>query len=305
MKKLWLPLLAILLVLSACGQNGGQNSKNDTKSFALKTAKGEDKVDIPKNPKRIVVLAPTYAGGLKYLGGKIVGVSDQITQSPVLSKEFKDVDKVGVEDVEKVATLKPDLIITYNTDKNTDKLKKIAPTLAFDYGQYDYLEQQKAMGEILGKSAEAEKWIKDWKAQTEKDGKEIKKQLGDNTSVSIVEDFDKKLYAYGKNWGRGSEVIYQAFGLKMPEALEKATEKEGWKEISKEEIDKYAGDYVITAKVKDAAKPEFQNTSIWNNLPAVKQHHAFDVDSQVYWYNDPYSLDVIRKDLKKQLLAHQ
>ena len=113
MKKLWLPLLAILLVLSACGQNGGQSSKNDTKSFALKTAKGEDKVDIPKDPKRIVVLAPTYAGGLKYLGGKIVGVSDQIKQSPVLSKEFKDVDKVGAEDVEKVATLKPDLSLIH------------------------------------------------------------------------------------------------------------------------------------------------------------------------------------------------
>lgn len=70
-------------------------------------------------------MAPTYAGGLKYLDANIVGVSDQVDQSPVLAKQFKDVDKVGAEDVEKVASLKPDLIITYNTDKNTDKLKKL------------------------------------------------------------------------------------------------------------------------------------------------------------------------------------
>lgn len=41
---------------------------------------------------------------------------------------------------------------------------------------------------------------------------------------------------------------------------------------------------------------------MWSNLPAVKQQHVIEANSNVYWYNDPYSLDVIRQDLKKQLL---
>ncbi|WP_390602395.1 ABC transporter substrate-binding protein, partial [Staphylococcus pseudintermedius] len=232
-----------------------------------------------------------------------VGVSDQVDQSPVLAKQFKDVDKVGAEDVEKVASLKPDLIITYNTDKNTDKLKKIAPTIAFDYAKYNYLEQQEAMGDIVGKSDEVKKWKADWEKQTAQDGKDIKAHLGNDTSVTIFEDFDKKIYAYGKNWGRGSEVLYQAFGLQMPKALDDATKKEGWTEVPKEEVGKYAGDVIITAKAKDAAQPEFQKTAMWQNLEAVQNKYAFNVDSSVYWYNDPYTLDVIRKDLKKQLLA--
>ncbi|MDO5375372.1 ABC transporter substrate-binding protein [Staphylococcus rostri] len=303
MKRLLLSLIALVFVLAACGQNGDSSkSKGEMQDLALKTAKGSEKVEIPKDPKRIVVLAPTYAGGLKYLDANIAGVVESVDQSPVLSKQFKDVKKVGAEDVEKVASLKPDLILTYNTDKNVKKLQKIAPTLAIDYGQYNYLEQQELLGKIVGKEDEVKQWKEDWEKQTAQDGKEIKKQLGEDVSVSIFEDFDKKIYAYGKNWGRGSEVVYQAFGLNMPTELEKATEKEGWTEISKEEIAKYAGDVVVSAQAKGSAEPEFQQTDMWKNLPAVQNDRVIKVDSNVYWYNDPYTLEVMRKGLKEQLM---
>lgn len=88
----------------------------------------------------------------------------------------------------------------------------------------------------------------------------------------------------------------------MPKALDDATKKEGWTEVPKEEVGKYAGDVIITAKAK---MPHNLNskTAMWQNLEAVQNKYAFNVDSSVYWYNDPYTLDVIRKDLKKQLLA--
>ncbi|UXR69304.1 MULTISPECIES: ABC transporter substrate-binding protein [unclassified Staphylococcus] len=303
MKRLLFSLLALVFVLAACGQSGdGEKSKADMKALELKTADGSQKVDIPKDPKRIVVLAPTYAGGLKYLDANVKGVVESVDQSPVLEKHFKNVEKIGAEDVEKVATLKPDLILTYNTDKNVKKLEKIAPTLAIDYGQYNYVEQQELLGKIVGKEDKVKEWKADWEKQTQKDGKDIKKHLGEDTTVSIFEDFDKKIYAYGKNWGRGSEVIYQAFGLKMPTELEKATEKDGWKEISKEEVSKYAGDVVVSAQAKGSAEPEFQQTDMWKNLPAVKNDRVIKVDSNVYWYNDPYTLDIMRKGLKEQLM---
>lgn len=305
MQKWLIPLVAMILLLAACGQNKEEKSaQSDVKTLALKTAEGKQNVKIPQSPKRIVVLAPTYAGGLKYLDANIVGVSNQVDQSPILKKHFKDIDKVGNDDVEKVASLKPDLIVTYNTDKNTKKLEKIAPTLAINYGMYNYLEQQELLGQIMNKEKEVAEWKENWVKQTKKDGTEIKKAIGKDATVSIIEDFEKKIYAYGKNWGRGSEVIYQAFGLKMPTQLEKATQKEGWKEISKEEIETFAGDYIVKAKAPKAAQPEFTHTAMWSNLKAVKAKHVFDVDSSIYWYNDPYSLDVIRKDLKEKFLKN-
>ncbi|PTH63368.1 ferrichrome ABC transporter substrate-binding protein [Staphylococcus agnetis] len=305
MQKWFIPLVAMILLLAACGQNKEEKSaQSDVKTLALKTAEGKQNVKIPQTPKRIVVLAPTYAGGLKYLDANIVGLSNQVDQSPILKKHFKDIDKVGNDDVEKVASLKPDLIVTYNTDKNTKKLEKIAPTLAINYGMYNYLEQQELLGQIMNKEKEVAEWKENWVKQTKQDGTEIKKAIGKDATVSIIEDFEKKIYAYGKNWGRGSEVIYQAFGLKMPTELEKATQKEGWKEISKEEIETYAGDYIVKAKAPKAAQPEFTHTAMWSNLKAVKAKHVFDVDSSIYWYNDPYSLDVIRKDLKEKFLKN-
>ncbi|AJC95399.1 ABC transporter substrate-binding protein [Staphylococcus hyicus] len=305
MQKWFIPLVVFMLLLTACGPNKKEESaQSDEKTLALKTAEGKQNINIPQTPKRIVVLAPTYAGGLKYLDANIVGVSSQVDQSPILKKHFKDINKVGTDDVEKVASLKPDLIITYNTDKNTKKLEKIAPTLAINYAMYNYIEQQELLGQIMNKEKEVADWKEKWLKETKQDGKDIKQAIGEDATVSIIEDFEKKIYAYGKNWGRGSEVIYQAFGLKMPTELEKATQKEGWKEISKEDLETYSGDYIVKAKAPKAAQPEFTRTSMWSNLKPVKENHVFDVDSSIYWYNDPYSLDVIRKDLKEKFLRN-
>ena len=128
MKKLWLVLIAFVLVLAACGNGSDSNSdknKKETKSYTLDSGK---KIDIPKDPKRIAAVAPTYAPGLKYLGANLVAVSNQVDQSSVIKDKFKGVTRIGDNDVEKVAKEKPDLIIVYSTDKNIKKyleLKKV------------------------------------------------------------------------------------------------------------------------------------------------------------------------------------
>ena len=302
MKKLLIPIIALMLVLAACGNKSddgsGKSGKAETKSYTLDSGK---KIDIPKDPQKIAVVAPTYAGGLKYLGANIVAVNKQVDQSKLLKDKFKGVTKIGDNDVEKVTKAKPDLIIVYSTDKNIKKYEKIAPTIVFDYGKHKYLEQQRELAKIVGKEDQEKKWEKEWKSQTEKDGKEIKDKIGADKTVSIFDEFDKKLYTYGPNWGRGGEVLYQAFGLKMPTELEKAVKKEGWTEVKQEKISDFAGDYIVSTSEGKAA-PGYEKTNIWNNLPAVKDNHVIKVQAETYWYNDPYTLDYMRKDLKEKFL---
>lgn len=301
MKKILLPLLALILVLSACSnQSDNKSSKNEgeTKTYVQDSG---DKVKIPKNPKRIVVLGATYAGGLEQLDANIVGVADIVDDSKVLKDKFKDVEKVDAENVESVAKLKPDLIITYNTDKNLKKLNKVAPTIAFDYMKHDYKEQHQALGKIVGKEDKANAWIDKWNKKTENDGKAIKDAIGEDTTVSIIKDFDKKVYALGKTYGHGSEVLYDAFGLTMPKSVEQATKKNDLADISEEELPDMAGDYVVTPVAK-GSKLSFENKDIWKNTEAVKNGHTIKVDEGIYWLNDPYSLEYERKDLKEQLL---
>ncbi|MDW4247773.1 ABC transporter substrate-binding protein [Staphylococcus saprophyticus] len=303
MKKLIFPLLALMLILAACGNNSSDDALKKDKEEKTYTQDSGKKVKIPKDPKRIVVLGATYAGGLKELDANIVGVANIVDDSKVLKDKFKDVDKVDAENVESVAKLKPDLIITYNTDKNLKKLNKVAPTIAFDYMKHDYKEQHKELGKIVGKEDKAEDWIKDWEEKTKDDGNEIKDAIGEDTTVSIIKDFDKKIYALGKTYGHGSEILYDSFGLKMPEKVEKATKKNDLADISEEQIPEMSGDYVVTPVAK-GADLSFENKDIWKNTEAVKNGKTFKVDEGIYWLNDPYSLDYERKDLKEKLLNH-
>lgn len=302
MKKLFIPLLVLILALAACGNNDSDDSKDSEAKKSYKTDNGKS-VDIPKNPKRIVVLGTTYAGGLKQLDANIQAVAKNVDDSSVLKDKFKNVKKIDPENVEAIAEEKPDLIITYNTDKNLKKLNKIAPTVAFDYMKHDYKEQHLELGKIIGKEDKAKEWIKNWENKTKDDGNEIKDQIGDDTTVSIIKDFDKKIYVLGKTYGHGSEVLYDSFGLKMPEKVEKATKENDLADISAEQIPEMSGDYVVTPVAK-GSDLSFENKAVWKNTEAVRNGHTFKVDEGIYWLNDPYSLDYERKDLKKQLLNH-
>ena len=302
MKKLLFPLLALMLILAACGNKSDSDSNSDkkeeTKSYKLDSGKS---IDIPKNPERIAVVAPTYAGGIKYLGGKIVAVNEQVDNSKLLKDKFKGVEKIGENDVEKVAKTKPDLIVVYSTDKNIKKYEKIAPTVVYDYGKHKYLDQQRELGKLLGKEDEVKSWEDKWKSQTKKDGQEIKDKIGEDATVSIFDEFDKKLYSYGPNWGRGGEVLYQAFGLKIPDKLNDLVKKEGWAEVKQEKIAYYAGDYIVSTS-EGKSTPANEKADLWNNIPAVQQDHVIKVQAETYWYNDPYTLEFMRKDLKEKFL---
>ena len=301
MKKLLFSIIALVLVLAACGnksENDTDNKKEETKSYTLDSGK---KIDIPKDPKRIAVVAPPYAGGIKYLGGNIVAVNEQVDSSKILKDKFKGVEKIGENDVEKVAKTKPDLIVVYSNDKNIKKYKKIAPTVAYEYGKHKYLDQQQELGKLLGKEDKVKEWEDKWKAQTEKDGKEIKDKIGEDATVSIFDEFDKKLYTYGPNWGRGGEVMYQAFGLKAPEKLTELVKKEGWAEVKQEKLADYAGDYIVSTS-EGKSEPGYKKTDLWKNLPAVQNDRVIEVKAETYWYNDPYTLEFMRKDLKEKFL---
>ncbi|MEB6299006.1 ferrichrome ABC transporter substrate-binding protein [Staphylococcus xylosus] len=298
MKKLLFPLLVLVLILAACGNKSDSDKKEETKSYKLDSGKS---IDIPKKPQRIAVVAPTYAGGIKYLGGDIVAVNEQVDSSKLLKDKFKGVEKIGENDVEKVAKAKPDLIVVYSTDKNIKKYNKIAPTVVYDYGKHKYLDQQRELGKLLGKEDKVASWEKEWKAQTKKDGQEIKDKIGEDATVSIFDEFDKKLYSYGPNWGRGGEVLYQAFGLKMPDKLNDLVKKEGWAEVKQEKIADYAGDYIVSTS-EGKSKPAYEKTDLWQNIPSVQKDQVIQVQAETYWYNDPYTLEYMRKDLKEKFL---
>lgn len=298
MKKLLPFLLALVLILSACG--GPNPEKGETGQAETITYQSENgPVEVPANPQRVVVLS-TFAGNVQALGVNIVGVDSWSKENPRF-KELKDVEVVSDDNLEKIIELNPDLIIGLSNTKNVDKLKQIAPTVTFTYGKVDYLEQHLEIGKLLNKEEEAKKWIGKFKAEAKQAGEEIRAKIGEDATVSVIENFDKQLYVFGNNWGRGTEVLYQAMKLNMPENVKKMALKQGYYAISPEVLPDFAGDYVIFSKNADG-DTSFQETATYQNIPAVKNNRVFEVNAKEFYFNDPDSLEYQLDFFKKAFL---
>lgn len=302
MKKLLLPVLLLLtLVIAACGntEKKEMTSSADTKKETITYKSENGDVEVPADPKRVVVLAG-FAGNVMALDVPLVGVDSWSKSNPKF--DLKNVKEVSEENVEKVIELNPDLIIGYNTTKNIDKFKKIAPTVTYTYGKVDYLTQHIEIGKLLNKEQEARDWVKDFKTRAADAGKEIKAKIGEDKTVSVIESFDKQLYVFGDNWGRGTEILYQEMKLKMPKKVTEMALKDGYYALSPEVLPEYAGDYLIFSKTAEADN-SFTKTDTYKNIPAVKNNHVFEVDSKEFYFNDPLTLERQLEFFKKNFLG--
>ncbi|RCX17735.1 iron complex transport system substrate-binding protein [Fontibacillus phaseoli] len=319
MKKLFIPIILLLvLVVSGCGKGAAPAETQEPATNANQTANTNKSanteqnsgtitynsetgpIEVPANPQRIVGL--TNAPNILSLGGTLVGVDEWTNKNPLFTDKLEGVEIVSDESLEKIIELEPDLIIAGSYMKNLDKLQEIAPTVVYTWGKLDYLEQQLEIGKLLNKEKEAQAWIDDFKQRTEAAGKEIKAKLGENVTVSVFEYDAKNLYVFGNNWARGTEILYQAMGLGMPEKVKENALGPGYYTLSLEVLPQFAGDYIVLSK-NAAGDNSFLSTDTWKNIPAVKNNRVIEIDTEASSYSDPITLDYLLNIFKDALLA--
>lgn len=301
MKKLSvLFVLAFVVLLSACGGNQANDADagsslapaappaSEAATFTYQSESGP--VEVPTHPQRVVVLTRFLTGNVMILGVPLVGVDQMSMDNPNFAGKLDGVEAVDEESLEKIVELNPDLIIGLSDIKNIHKFKEIAPTVTYTYGKVDFKQQQLEIGKLLNKEKEAQAWVDDFDARTKKAGEEIKAKIGADATVSVIETFNKQLYVYGDNFGRGTEILYQQFGLHMPEKVKEATSRDGYFAVSNEVLSDYVGDYVIFSKNADEDN-SFQTTETYKNIPAVQNQHVFEADAKAFYFNDPLSME--------------
>lgn len=298
-------LTVTIFLLVACGSSS--KSKNSASSDKVELS-SKPKIDgfhyygdIPKNPKRIASLSSTYTGYLLQLGFDPVTVTSYDAKNPVLKEKVKNAKVLMPEDLESIAKQKPDLIVVDASDKNIDELKKIAPTIAIDYGKNDYLEILNRFGQIFGKEKEADQWIADWKSKTADIGKQLKEKLGQNVTFTVVGLYEKEIYLFGNNWGRGGEVIYKSLGFDAPQKVKDEVFPSGYLQVSQETVSEYIGDYVLVAAEDDKTGSALYESDVWKSIPAVQQNHILKVDANAFYFNDPLTLEYELKTIQDGL----
>ncbi|MGM1045616.1 MAG: iron-hydroxamate ABC transporter substrate-binding protein [Bacillota bacterium] len=308
-KKIYIPfILLLLLALSACGNpstnkegNATPNDKEKNESSTITYQSENGPVEVPADPQRVVVLS-SFTGNVMSLGVNVVGVDSWSKKNPRFEPQLKDVPEVSDESLEKIIELDPDLIIGLSSINNVDKLKEIAPTVTYTYGKVDYLTQHLEIGKLLNKEKEAAAWVDDFKKRTAKVGEDIKAKIGPDKTVSVIENYDKQLYVYGDNWGRGTEILFQEMKLNMPEKVKETALEAGYYALSSEVLPEFAGDYVILSK-NPGQDNSFQETETYKNIPAVKNNQVFEVNMNEFYFNDPLTLDFQLDFFKKSFLG--
>ena len=299
-------LVCFTLLFSGCATSNHQTttktSEAQTEYVTYKASNGD--IEIPKNPKRIIVLANSYAGYVLALGVKPIGLADFALKNPYFKGKVDGIESVGDEQsLEKITELNPDLIIAFNRE-GVDKFEKIAPTVAITYGEKDYKEQLLEFGDMLNKKQEAEDWIAQWEEKIAKHKSEIQSIVGDRT-VSIIGGGEKELMVFGENFGRGGEIIYEGFNLNMPPLIkEQAVDtKQGYAAVSLEVLNDFIGDYIFIDG-QDVA--DYLSTSpLWKDLPAVKEKKMLILDTDASYFSDPVSLDGQLDEIIAFFRSHQ
>lgn len=288
MKKFFAVLTTFLATFLLVACHNTSSTSDDTELSSMPKITGFSyEGDIPKNPKKVINFAYSYTGYLLELGVNVSSYSlDLEKSSPAFGDKLADAVQLTSDDTEAIAAQKPDLIIAFSTDKNLDNLKAIAPVLVIEYSKSDYLEMMTNLGKVFDKENKAQEWLDNWKTKTAEAKEELSQYIDSTTTFTVMDFYDKGIYLYGKNWGRGGELIYDSLGYAAPQKVQGDVFPTGWLSISQEVLGDYIGDYVVL-NVSDDTKESaasLKESDVWNNISAVKNNHVLEVDESLFYF---------------------
>ena len=315
--------LALMLLLTACGSKPQESAADKTatpaqqgeqaKERVVKHALGETKVT--GTPQRIVVLDTgeldiALALGVKPVGAVIAGAESDFPE--YLKGKTDGIQKVGTigePNLEAIAALKPDLILT-NTlrhEKIKDKLEQIAPTV---YGKRPnfWKENLKIYAEALGKADHGNQLMADYGKRI----KEFQAAMGDKlatTKVSLIRSFPDHARIYLNESFAGSVLV--DLGLGRPASQNKVSKDPAnpavFEKVTEERIPDMDGDIILAfyyGREKGDSLAKFFKNPLWAQLNAVKNNKVIEVNDG-HWALGlgPVAANLIIDDLFKYVAA--
>ncbi|MNP07461.1 putative siderophore-binding lipoprotein YfiY precursor [compost metagenome] len=135
------------------------------------------------------------------------------------------------------------------------------------------------LGELLGKSSEADQALQDYQNKVE----EAKEKLAVSTEgkkVAIIRFAAKGVSLMGGNYLCGY-VVNQQLGIEMTQL----TAKENSLNVSMEVLPEMDADYIFVINAYDQGTQRLQEmteSEVWKSIPAVKQGHVYEMNDE-YW----------------------
>ncbi|MCI9887283.1 iron-siderophore ABC transporter substrate-binding protein [Micrococcales bacterium 31B] len=263
------------------GVTGGMRS--------VQTANGP--VSVPADPQRVVVLDTDKLDIVCALGlqSRLVGAatpSADTNQPQYLGAVIEAVPAVGTlqePDLEKIAALKPDLILgsAFRTQGFYANLSKIAPTAFTAEVGTPWKQNLVADGTALGRGAAAQAALDDYETRAA----DLEANLaGGATTASIVRFMGDKIRIYGPTSFSGS--VLEDAGVARPVFQQLVGAKDRrFAEISEENIEQAAADVIYVSAYSEAGVERSRAalaTPLWQTLPATQAGKTYIVSDETW-----------------------
>ena len=314
--RLILALAAALLVLAGCGSSNepeAQPSATSTPAAATETFPQtvEHKfgsTTVKAKPERIVIVGLTEQDTVLQLGYTPVATTEWYGEQPYAvwpwaQKLLGDAKPTVLStsdgfEYEKIAALRPDLIIGTNAgmkDADYKKLSRLAPTIAGPKGSPDYFspwdQQTTLIAQALGKPEEGAKLIQQVKDEYGAVAAENPEFKGKTATFSQNAFYDGEIYVYPE--GLSTDFLtYLGFTInpKLTPLVKNAGEQVA---VSAERLDVIDADVIVFATEKESDIANLKKEPTFGFLSAVKEKHAVYTDATLsgsMYFDTPLSL---------------
>jgi iron complex transport system substrate-binding protein len=264
------------------GAEAGAEGETRTIEHAMGTT------EVPADVERVVVLDTGELDAVVSLGVTPVGaVTTDVSTSLVqyLEPELADVEPVGTigePNLEAIASLRPDLILT-NTVRHEDlydELSAIAPTVMADDVGDTWKQTLLLAGEALDEQQQAEQLIADFETRAAEVGEAVADGDPGSIEISVVRFLPGQIRLYTPSSFIGT-VLADA-GFARPAAQ---TEGDTFVEASAEQLAGADGDVVFTAVYGHPADTDQAVVTagpVWQNLSAVQRGDVHEVSDDTW-----------------------
>ena len=299
MKKInLLYLLAILAIISGlllyylpdmtAGHNAESNKTSQT--FKEKTIVHDfGTTELKKAPKRIVILDNLYGEILDPLDitpvGATTGQADSQEFSTLFKKQYKDAKVVSVgwqgnPDLDKIAELKPDLILMTGEQEDLyEELSEIAPTVGYQINtdeNWDYHETSLKVAEIFDKRDEMKKDLDRLDAREAVFAENVKAKFGDQKLMYLrVTDNDIRYYAYGHFGYLYDTYHFNRVETFNPDDMFQVIDPDKLKDINPDLL-------IVQADSQELLDNKLKNSPVWTSLKAVQNNKVIYADYSTY-----------------------
>ncbi len=270
-----------LVGLAACGSPGSDGAHSSSSTPTTREVQGAyGPVELPTSPKRVVALSKAAVNTMLDLGITPVGVDEgeadvALPQYVAKVKTIPTVGTYGQFSIEKIAALKPDLLLSYDTyidEKLYAKVKALVPTFALktDEGNIAWQDSTAGFANAVNRPNELAAWKKRYDDRLTQVKTTYHDQLADNR-WEMVQSANPGFYRYLPS--ADALTVLSQLGATLGNAGAHNANYYG-DPISLENIQAKLGHATVIIGIANGIEA-VTSSPLWKRLPAVTAGHAY------------------------------